>query len=470
MKAQQIRDTYLSFFAERGHKIVPSASLVPSVLDPTVLLTTAGMQPFKPYFLGQETPPAPRLTDVQKCFRTTDIEEVGNTARHLTFFEMLGNWSFGDYFKAESIPWGWELATEGFGMDPEKIWVTVFGGDEELGLGPDTEAIEIWERAGVPAERIVQLGREDNFWQGGPTGPCGPCSELYVDRGARLRRRGRPPRRRHRALPRVLEPRLHVLRPARGRLADRAADEEHRHRHGPRPDGGDPPGRPLGLRRRPRAAADRPRRGALRPHLRRERGGDPGDADRRRPLARRRLPDRRRRRPLERGPRLHPAPDHAPGDPAGQHARPRGALARPLRRARDRADGRRLPGAGRRARDDRPLGERRGGELRPDPGARPGAARAPGRRSARGRDLLDRRGRRLQAARHLRLPLRPDQGAARRAGPGGRRRGLRRADGGAAEPRPHRGGDRARLRGPPRARCRRSPPRPRRAASSATRR
>src|ERR1700742_1374351 len=183
MKAQQIRDTYLAFFAARGHKVVPSASLVPSVLDPTVLLTTAGMQPFKPYFLGRETPPASRLTDVQKCFRTTDIEEVGNTARHMTFFEMLGNWSFGDYFKAESIPWGWQLATEGFGMDPEKIWVTVFGGDEELGLGADTEAIEIWERTGIPAERIVRLGREDNFWQGGPTGPCGPCSELYIDRG-----------------------------------------------------------------------------------------------------------------------------------------------------------------------------------------------------------------------------------------------------------------------------------------------
>jgi alanyl-tRNA synthetase len=101
----------------------------------------------------------------------------------MTFFEMLGNWSFGDYFKSESIPWGWELATEGFGMDPEKIWVTVFGGDEELGLGPDTEAIEIWEATGVPRERIVELGRGDNFWQGGPTGPCGPCSELYLDRG-----------------------------------------------------------------------------------------------------------------------------------------------------------------------------------------------------------------------------------------------------------------------------------------------
>ena len=183
MKAAEIRQTYLSFFEQRGHKIVPSASLVPSVHDPSVLLTTAGMQPFKPYFLGREKPPAPRLADVQKCFRTTDIEEVGNTARHLTFFEMLGNWSFGDYFKEESIPWGWELSTEGFGMDPERIWVTVFGGDEELGLGPDEEAIACWGAIGVPDERIVHLGREDNFWQGGPVGPCGPCSELYLDRG-----------------------------------------------------------------------------------------------------------------------------------------------------------------------------------------------------------------------------------------------------------------------------------------------
>jgi alanyl-tRNA synthetase len=193
MKAQEIRDTYLSFFEERGHKIVPSASLVPSVHDPSVLLTTAGMQPFKPYFLGREKPPAPRLADVQKCFRTTDIDEVGNTARHLTFFEMLGNWSFGDYFKAESIPWGWELSTQGFGMDPERIWVTVFGGDEELGLGPDEEAIEIWRGVGVPEARIVRLGREDNFWQAGPTGPCGPCSELYLDRGPQFGADGERP-------------------------------------------------------------------------------------------------------------------------------------------------------------------------------------------------------------------------------------------------------------------------------------
>src|SRR3954454_10206149 len=141
------------------------------------------MQPFKPYFLGRESPPAPRLADVQRCFRTTDIEEVGNTRRHLTFFEMLGNWSFGDYFKEQSIPWGWELSREAFGLAPDLIWVTVFEGDEELGLGPDEESIEIWKRVGVPEERIGVLPRSENFWQAGPTGPCGPCSEMYLDRG-----------------------------------------------------------------------------------------------------------------------------------------------------------------------------------------------------------------------------------------------------------------------------------------------
>ncbi len=183
MKADEIRRTYLSFFEERGHRIVPSASLVPASHDPSVLLTTAGMQPFKPCFLGQEEPPAPRVVDAQRCFRTTDIEQVGNTKRHLTFFEMLGNWSFGDYFKEQSISWGWELSTDGFGLEPEGIWVTVFEGDEELGLGPDEEAIEIWKSVGVPEERIVPLPRSENFWQAGPTGPCGPCSELYLDRG-----------------------------------------------------------------------------------------------------------------------------------------------------------------------------------------------------------------------------------------------------------------------------------------------
>lgn len=182
MRSDEIRETYLAFFEERGHLRVPSASLVPGPEDTSTLLTVAGMQPFKPYFRG-EKPPAPRICDAQRCFRTPDIEEVGKTRRHLTFFEMLGNWSFGDYFKEESIAWGWELSREGFGFDAERIWVTVHEGDEELGLGPDSEAIEIWKSIGVPAERIVLLPTKENFWQAGPTGPCGPCSEMYIDRG-----------------------------------------------------------------------------------------------------------------------------------------------------------------------------------------------------------------------------------------------------------------------------------------------
>ncbi len=254
MKVDQIRKTYLSFFEERGHRIVPSASLVPSVHDPSVLLTTAGMQPFKPYFRGEEEPPAPRLADVQRCFRTVDIDEVGNTARHLTFFEMLGNWSFGDYFKEQSIAWGWELSTEGFGLDPELIWVSVFEGDEELGLGPDQEAIEIWRSIGVPEERIVALPRSENFWQAGDTGPCGPCSEMYLDRGEAFGRPGDLP---GDDTDRFIEYWNHVFMTyelARGRRPQRAADEEHRHRHGPGADGGGPPGGRVGLRHRLAAA------------------------------------------------------------------------------------------------------------------------------------------------------------------------------------------------------------------------
>src|SRR3954452_22979805 len=183
MKAGEIRERFLSFFEEREHKRMPSASLVPSVYDPTVLLTTAGMQPFKPYFSGEEEPPSHRLTSCQKSFRTTDIENVGLTARHLTFFEMLGNFSIGDYFKLGAAEYALELSTQGFELDAEKIWITVFGGDEALGLGPDEEAIDCWRSVGVPDARIVELGGEDNFWQSGPTGPCGPCSELYLDRG-----------------------------------------------------------------------------------------------------------------------------------------------------------------------------------------------------------------------------------------------------------------------------------------------
>jgi alanyl-tRNA synthetase len=185
MTSDEIRERYLSFFEERGHQRIPSASLVPSAHDPSALLTVAGMHPLKPYFLGQEEPPAPRLTSCQKVFRTVDIDNVGNTARHLTFFEMLGNFSFGDYFKREAIAFAWELSREVFGLEDADIWVTVFAGDEQLGLGPDEEAIERWAELGVARERIVRCPRSENFWQAGPSGPCGPCSELYLDRGLR---------------------------------------------------------------------------------------------------------------------------------------------------------------------------------------------------------------------------------------------------------------------------------------------
>ncbi|MGH2942655.1 MAG: alanine--tRNA ligase, partial [Solirubrobacteraceae bacterium] len=183
MVTDEIRETFLGYFEQRDHRRLPSASLVPSAYDPSVLLTTAGMHPLVPYFRGEETPPHPRLTTVQKCFRTTDIDNVGNTTRHLTFFEMLGNFSIGDYFKQEAIEMAWELSQKGFDFDPDDIWITVFEGDEELGLGPDEEAIEAWLSVGVPRERIVLCPRSENFWQAGNSGPCGPCSELYIDRG-----------------------------------------------------------------------------------------------------------------------------------------------------------------------------------------------------------------------------------------------------------------------------------------------
>ncbi len=141
------------------------------------------MHPLKPYFQGLEAPPHHRLTSCQKCFRTPDIDVVGTTTRHLTCFEMLGNFSLGDYFKEGAAEFAWEMSLNGFGFAPERIWVTVFEGDEELGLGPDEEAIAVWEKIGVPRERIVLCPRSENFWQAGETGPCGPCSELYYDRG-----------------------------------------------------------------------------------------------------------------------------------------------------------------------------------------------------------------------------------------------------------------------------------------------
>ncbi len=172
LSGNDIRQLFLDFYTQRGHQPLPSASLVPE--DPTVLLTIAGMLPFKPIFLGQRTPEFKRATTSQKCIRTNDIENVGRTKRHHTFFEMLGNFSFGDYFKAQAIAWGWELSTQVFGISPKNLVVSVF---EE-----DDEAFAIWrDTIGVTEKRIKRMGADDNFWVSGITGPCGPCSEIYYD-------------------------------------------------------------------------------------------------------------------------------------------------------------------------------------------------------------------------------------------------------------------------------------------------
>jgi alanyl-tRNA synthetase len=181
--SDEIRRTYLEFFKERDHRRVPSASLIPAGHDPSALFTVAGMHPLKPYFLGSEQPPHPRLTSCQKTFRTADIDIIGTTTGHLTFFEMLGNFSLGDYFKQGAAAYAWELSIDGFGFNPGDIWITVFGGDEELGVGPDEEAIQAWLAIGIPRERIVECPRSENWWELPPPGPCGPCSELYLDRG-----------------------------------------------------------------------------------------------------------------------------------------------------------------------------------------------------------------------------------------------------------------------------------------------
>ncbi len=177
MGLNEIRSKFLSFFEEKDHLVHPSFPLVP-LNDKSLLLINSGMAPLKNYFSGAEIPPNKRMTTCQKCIRTGDIERVGMTARHLTFFEMLGNFSFGDYFKTESIQWGWELCTEVLKLPVDKLWVTVY---EE-----DDEAFEIWNKVvGVPADKIVRLGKADNFWEIG-TGPCGPCSEIYFDRGEKF--------------------------------------------------------------------------------------------------------------------------------------------------------------------------------------------------------------------------------------------------------------------------------------------
>ncbi|MCL2826289.1 MAG: alanine--tRNA ligase-related protein, partial [Eggerthellaceae bacterium] len=175
LTSAEIREKYLSFFEGKGCKRMPSSSLIPD--DPSLLLTSAGMVQFKPYFLQQVHLEAPYVgtTTVQKCLRTNDIDIIGKTGRHLSFFEMLGNFSFGDYFKQEMCAWAIEFSTVDLGLDFTRLYFTVFEDDDET--------IEIWKALGVPESHISRLGEADNFWRAGPTGPCGPCSELYFDQG-----------------------------------------------------------------------------------------------------------------------------------------------------------------------------------------------------------------------------------------------------------------------------------------------
>ena len=170
----ELRKMFLVFFESKGHLVLPSFSLVPHN-DNSLLLINAGMAPLKPYFTGEEVPPRRRVATCQKCIRTGDLENVGKTARHGTFFEMLGNFSFGDYFKHEAIAWSWEFLTQVVGLEPDRLYPSIYLDDDE--------AFDIWNKEiGIPADRIFRFGKEDNFWEHG-SGPCGPCSEIYYDRG-----------------------------------------------------------------------------------------------------------------------------------------------------------------------------------------------------------------------------------------------------------------------------------------------
>src|SRR5688572_28741577 len=179
MTGNELRQKFLEYFEERGHKVVPSAPLLPAN-DPTLLFVNAGMSQFKDVFLGNDKRDYKRAVTSQKCIRAggkhNDLDEVGKTARHHTFFEMLGNFSFGDYFKEGAIAFAWEFLTQTISLPPEKLWITIFRDDDE--------AFEIWHKQiGIPAERIVRMGEKDNFWSMGDTGPCGPSSEIHIDQG-----------------------------------------------------------------------------------------------------------------------------------------------------------------------------------------------------------------------------------------------------------------------------------------------
>ncbi len=244
--SRRVRETFLSYFEAKGHARVASSSLVPAE-DPTLLFTNAGMNQFKDLFLGREKRAYARATSSQKCVRAggkhNDLDNVGYTARHHTFFEMLGNFSFGDYFKKDAIAFAWELVTSKayYGLDPNRLWATVYTSDDE--------AADLWAKH-LPKERIARFGEKDNFWSMGDTGPCGPCTELHYDQGPSVPGDATPNGERR---PRHgdLEPRLHAVRARRVGQADAAPEAERRHGRRPRAHHGDPRGQEQQLRHGP---------------------------------------------------------------------------------------------------------------------------------------------------------------------------------------------------------------------------
>ena len=252
-----IRSTYLDFFRRNDHRVVDSSPLVPRN-DPTLMFTNSGMVQFKNLFTGVETRDYKRATTAQKCVRAggkhNDLDNVGYTARHHTFFEMLGNFSFGDYFKDQAIAFAWELLTKDFGLAKDKLLVTVYHTDDE--------AASIWKKvAGLSDDRIIRIATDDNFWRMGPTGPCGPCTEIFYDHGAaHLGRPSGQRRGRRRPVHRDLEQRLHAERTVRRRAAGSAGDAVDRHRHGAGADRRAAAGQARQLRHRPDAQPDRGQR------------------------------------------------------------------------------------------------------------------------------------------------------------------------------------------------------------------
>ena len=434
MRGNEIRAKFLEYFAANGHEVIRSSTLVPAK-DPTLLFTNAGMVQFKDVFLGEDRRAYTRATTSQKCVRAggkhNDLENVGRTARHHTFFEMLGNFSFGDYFKADAIAYAWEFLTKTMGLPKDRLWATVFRDDDE--------AAALWPKiAGLPPGRVIRLGEKDNFWQMGDTGPCGPCSEILIDQGPSVGC-GRPECAVGCDCDRYLEiwnlVFMQFNRDAAGTLTPL-----------PKPsiDTG------MGLERLAAVVQGKQSNydtDLFAPLLGVHRRGEPQelrrrpeerrlDAGHRRPPAGDHVPDRRRRAALQRGARLRAAPDHAARRPPRQDARAGRAVPVQGRRRRRRGDAGRLPGAGdapgvRAARD-----EGRGGALhahaRAGPRAAPGG-HGEGEESRRG---APRRRRPLPPLRHLRLPARPGGRDRRGAGARPRPRGFRGRDAHPARARP----------------------------------